>query len=229
MPETQTPQRSIRSFVIRASRMTARQRLAVEQYGDKYLIRLNNTLNDITDCFSPTTKTVLEIGFGMGDSLVRLAQSRPEINFIGIEVHPPGVGACIALAAENQLSNLRVIQHDAIEVLKHHVKDHSLDSVQILFPDPWHKKKHHKRRLIQSDFLSLLAQKIVVSGHLRIATDWAHYAEHIESLLQASNEFVLAESGAHSNHLQSRINETKFEKRGLRLGHRIADFCYRVK
>ena len=172
MTISQSSRRPIRSFVIRASRITQRQRQAISQYWSEYGIDLTDDLKDISACFKRAAPTVLEIGFGMGDSLVNLAASRSDINFIGIEVHPPGVGACVASAAEMGLTNLRVIKSDAIEVLTKHAANQSLAQVQILFPDPWHKKKHHKRRLIQPSLLSLLAKKMVSKGGLRIATDW---------------------------------------------------------
>ncbi|MBV53122.1 MAG: tRNA (guanosine(46)-N7)-methyltransferase TrmB [Coxiellaceae bacterium] len=226
MSISQTLQRPIRSFVIRASRMTNRQRHAIEHHWGDYGIDLTDGLEDVTTCFKNAAPVVLEIGFGMGDSLVKLAQSRPDINFIGVEVHPPGVGACVASASEAGLKNLLVIRDDAIEVLQHHVKNHSLHQVQILFPDPWHKKKHHKRRLIQADLISLLARKIIVDGSLRIATDWMPYAEHIESVFHGSSLFVEHQDCHDDMRVQTRINETKFEMRGKRLGHKIVDFWY---
>lgn len=226
MSISQSSQRPIRSFVIRASRMTNRQRQAIESHWSEYGLDLTEDLKDVTSCFERCAPTVLEIGFGMGNSLVTLAQSRPDINFIGIEVHPPGVGACVASAAEAGLTNLRVIRQDAIEVLERHVADHSLDQVQILFPDPWHKKKHHKRRLIQKELVDLLGQKIVPQGSLRIATDWAPYAEHIESVLSDSEVFVARQDDINELRIETRLGETKFEIRGKRLGHNIVDFWY---
>ncbi len=226
MTISQSSRRPIRSFVIRASRITQRQRQAISQYWSEYGIDLTDDLKDISACFKRAAPTVLEIGFGMGDSLVNLAASRSDINFIGIEVHPPGVGACVASAAEMGLTNLRVIKSDAIEVLTKHAANQSLAQVQILFPDPWHKKKHHKRRLIQPSLLSLLAKKMVSKGGLRIATDWAPYAEHIEQVLGGSTLFKKRAISSLGCDVDPRMSETKFETRGKRLGHTIVDFWY---
>src|SRR5699024_242846 len=169
---------------------------------------------------------VLEIGFGMGHSFVEMAHNEPEINFLGIEVHLPGVGACLALAEEEQVENIRVMCHDAIEVLQNCIADNSLHRVQLFFPDPWHKTKHHKRRIVQPAFVQLLHRKLAPQGVLHMATDWQNYAEHmLEVMKDAEGYRNLSTTGDYVPRPSNRPL-TKFEKRGQRLGHGIWDLQF---
>ncbi|WP_455220096.1 tRNA (guanosine(46)-N7)-methyltransferase TrmB, partial [Kaarinaea lacus] len=165
--------------------------------------------------------TIVEIGFGMGDTLATMAMENPDSNFIGIEVHRPGVGSLLATIEEKGISNIRIFCHDAVEVLEQSIPDQSLDGIHIFFPDPWHKKRHHKRRLIQTAFVNLLATKLKPQGQLHIATDWKNYAEWIEEVMAETPNFSkLAEDNSHQR------PTTKFEKRGLKLGHGVWDMIY---
>ena len=164
---------------------------------------------------------MLEIGFGNGDTLVELAAAAPEINFVGIEVHDPGVGHCLMAAQDAGVSNLRLIVHDAIEVLEHQVPDGSLQRINLYFPDPWPKKKHHKRRLISPSFLDVLATRLKAGGLIHVATDWAHYAEEIEELFSTRTDYEQTEAPSRP--------KTKYEARGVRLGHNVTDLAYSLK
>jgi tRNA (guanine-N7-)-methyltransferase len=218
-------QRPIRSFVIRAGRMTARQSQAHDSLWSQYGIDYKQQQIDFVKAFGRKAPLVVEIGFGMGKSLVEVANNHPELDFLGIEVHPPGVGACMADIADRKLSNVRIIMHDAIEVLSHCIADGAIDQLLILFPDPWPKKKHHKRRLIQTQLINLLKTKIKASGFLQIATDWRPYAEYIDSIMQTQCAFMPVEIPS-SSLLGARLTETKFECRGKGLGHEIWDITY---
>ena len=171
--------RTIRSFVRRQGRLTPGQQRALDELWPLYAIDDGDSLLDLNHLFNRQARKVIEIGFGNGASLAQMAKSEPDTDFLGIEVHRPGVGQLLNLIEENRLSNLKVACTDAVELLKHRIADNSLDRLQLFFPDPWHKKRHHKRRIIQPDFVRLLAKKIKVGGHLHIATDWQHYAEQI--------------------------------------------------
>lgn len=219
--------RSIKSFVKREGRMTPGQKRALELLWPRYGIDLDNNPLLLDSLFERTGPIVLEIGFGMGEAIAKMAADNPTENFLGIEVHRPGVGRLLATANKLHLSNLRVICADAVEVLSNHLPDNCLQRVQIFFPDPWHKKKHHKRRLIQADFLRLLNQKIKPGGKLHIATDWQHYAEHIIEILQGNLNF---ENIAGEKLYVPRPDYrplTRFEQRGQRLGHGVWDIVYR--
>jgi tRNA (guanine-N7-)-methyltransferase len=216
--------RKIRSFVKRESRMSRRQTSAIERLFPIYGIPFNNEFLNFEILFQRQADTVLEIGFGMGDSLVQMASDSPELNYIGIEVHRPGVGSLLASVEENQINNIRVINHDAVEVLQQVIPDQSLDAIQIFFPDPWPKKKHHKRRLIKASFVELLTKKINSNGRLHIATDWKDYAEWIEKIMKNNSTFAkLPENTLHNRSI------TKFEKRGIDLGHGVWDMIYAKK
>ena len=181
---------------------------------------------DFDALFGRTAPVVLEIGFGNGESLLAHALEHPECNFIGIEVHEPGVGHCLLRAADSGIGNLKLIAHDAVEVLKHQVPAASLQRINLYFPDPWPKKRHHKRRILQPAFLELLHSRLMAGGTLHIATDWANYAEHIDELLDASTLFNLDKRREHDGDEPLDRPGTKFEKRGLRKGHRIVDWRY---
>ena len=170
---------------------------------------------------------ILEIGFGMGESTARIAQAQPERDFLAVEVHTPGVGSLLKQIQEAGLNNLRIIQHDAVEVLDHMIADASLDGVHIFFPDPWHKKRHHKRRLIQAEFVERLCRKLKVGAYLHVATDWQEYAEWVLEVLQAEPALMnTAESYAEKPDYRPL---TKFENRGIKLGHGVWDIIFRRK
>jgi tRNA (guanine-N7-)-methyltransferase len=213
--------KTIRSFVVRAGRMTRAQRSAFESSWNEYGLRLADGMLDINDLFGRDSAKVVEIGFGMGGSLLEMAQAQPETDFIGIEVHPPGVGSLINAAQEKQLTNLKVFLADATDVLNECFADGSLDRVQIYFPDPWHKKKHNKRRIIQPKFLQLIRQKLRLGGVVHMATDWQPYAEQMLELIGEAQGFTnLAEDYVPRPDFRPL---TKFERRGEKLGHGVWD------
>ena len=216
--------RRIRSFVIRAGRMTAAQQSGLElHWPEKGLLREGGILN-CEQIFGRAAPTTLEIGFGMGTSLLQMAQAAPEKNFIGIEVHRPGVGKLLHDMVEAGVDNIRIYCDDAIEVLQQCIADESLAAVQIFFPDPWHKKRHHKRRLIQPEFVQLLHAKLQTSGVLHVATDWQDYAEHILAVMQAAPNF--RNTAEDYSPRPDYRPKTKFEQRGERLGHGVWDIIF---
>lgn len=217
------PKRTIRSFVLRQGRLTKGQEHALTHLWPIFGIDYQSGTNIE---FNHSQPTVLEIGFGMGASLVEMAKAAPSKNFIGIEVHKPGVGACLMAIEDNQLSNLKVMCHDAVEVLENMIPDNSLDKVQIFFPDPWHKARHNKRRIIQPEFVNLISQKLKSGGILHLATDWQHYAEHMLEVLSNADAFTNLSS---TNDYVPRPEDrpiTKFEKRGQNLGHGVWDLQF---
>lgn len=218
--------RKIQSFVKREGRLTSGQAKAIEQHWPTMgLMHQDGKLN-IEHTFGRTAPVVLEIGFGMGKSLVEMAKSEPEKNFIGIEVHRPGVGACLAEAAEHGVTNLRVYEHDAVAVLADCINDASLARVQLFFPDPWHKKKHHKRRIVQNEFVQNLRIKLAIGGIFHMATDWESYAQHMLDVMSAAPGFVnLSNDGDYVPRPEHRPL-TKFEQRGHRLGHGVWDLMF---
>jgi tRNA (guanine-N7-)-methyltransferase len=221
--ETPTPRRTIRSFVKRGGRITIAQERALADLWPRYGLEFDGRPLDLGAAFGRDAPRVLEIGFGDGDTLVQLAAQRPERDFLGIEVHPPGVGHCLLAADAAGLTNLRVVQHDAVEVLEQSVPDAAFDEVLVYFADPWPKKRHHKRRLVQPPFLRLLARKMKPGGVLRLATDWEPYAEWMLEALAAVSEF---RNRAPDGRYVPRPPErpvTKFERRGERLGHTARD------
>ena len=266
----------IRSFVLRAGRLTAGQQRALDDLGPQFLVPFQDQPFDWASAFASsnlggsggTRPRILEIGFGMGESTAAIAQLRPEDDFLAIEVHLPGVGALLKRIGELGLTNLRLIRHDAVEVLEHMIAENSLDGIHIYFADPWHKKRHHKRRLIQQPFVELLASRIKPGGYLHLATDWHNYAEQMllvlnrqASLQNTSHARVRIETFTHAdvvadagnNGAHAAKNEftptaedltgdhpgyaerpsyrpiTKFEKRGIRLGHGVWDLIYRKR
>jgi len=217
--------RPIRSFVLRQGRMSNAQTRALETLLPRWGIPYRESLLDLDTAFGRSAPKILEIGFGMGDSTAAIAAAHPQNDYLGIEVHGPGVGSLLNQIEALSLSNLRVIQHDAVEVLKHMIAPASLDGVHIFFPDPWHKKKHHKRRLIQPELVALLCEKLKPGGYLHAATDWQEYAEHILSVLAA--EPKLANSAADYAPKPDYRPLTKFEQRGIKLGHGVWDIVFR--
>lgn len=219
--------RRIRSFVRREGRLTKGQEAAMKECWPTMGIDYQPELLDWQQVFGNDNPVVLEIGFGMGASLVEMAKNAPETNFLGIEVHSPGVGACLASAREAGVTNLRVMCHDAVEVFAHMIPDNSLHTLQLFFPDPWHKKRHHKRRIVQLEFAEMVRQKLIIgSGVFHMATDWENYAEHmIEVMNQAPGFANLATDGDYIPRPDERPL-TKFEQRGHRLGHGVWDIKY---
>lgn len=238
MSETEplAPQpRRIRSFVRREGRMTDGQKTALEQLWPRYGLDAIPSASsgqatqvyDLPAIFGRKAPVILEIGFGNGEHLLARAQSEPQHDFIGVEVHRPGVGRVLHHAEKAGLTNLRAASHDAVELLQHGIADGALHEVVIYFPDPWHKTRHHKRRLIRPEFAALLARKIGHGGRLLLATDWAHYAEQMLEVLNAVPEFEnLAADGRFVPRHATRP-KTRFEARGERLGHDVFDLTYR--
>ena len=223
--EEDLKQRRIRSFVLRQGRLTKGQEKALAEFWPKFGIAYEAKQIDLPSAFGRADSLkILEIGFGMGETTAKIAQGMPESDFLGVEVHTPGVGGLLKLVGEMALSNVRVIQHDVVDVLNHMLPDASLDGVHIFFPDPWHKKRHHKRRLIQAEFVSLLCKKIKPGGYLHVATDWQEYAEWVLEVLQA--EPLLKNTAQDYAEKPSYRPLTKFESRGIKLGHGVWDLVF---
>lgn len=218
-------QRPIRSFVLRQGRLTAAQERAVDTLLPTFGIPYAAAPLDLEAAFGRPAPKILEIGFGMGGATAQIAAANPDKDYLGIEVHTPGVGNLLKLMQEQQLANVRVVQHDAVEVLQQMISDDALDGVHIFFPDPWPKKRHHKRRLLQAEFVALLCRKLKPGGYLHFATDWEEYAQWTLEVLRAEPR------------LQNTANDyaprpeyrplTKFEQRGLNLGHGVWDLIFR--
>lgn len=219
----------IRSFVRRAGRITHGQKSALDRLWSVYGIPDLPRILDPDALFASKGKFILEIGFGNGEALVQMATAQSEDRFLGVEVYTSGIGRLLSAAEQASLSNLRVVNVDAVELLRDRLEASVLDQVCIWFPDPWPKKRHHKRRLIQPDFVSLLATRIKAGGRLLLATDWAPYAEHMLEVMEAHPAFDnLAGTGQYSAKPEERPT-TKFERRGLALGHAVYDLVYRRK
>lgn len=219
------PPRTIRSFVLRAGRMGSGQQRALEELGPRFVLPYAAAPLDLEAAFGRGAPKILEIGFGMGDSTASIAANQPENDYLGVEVHTPGVGALLKRIGAAGLTNLRIVQHDAVEVLENMIPPASLDGVHIYFPDPWHKKRHHKRRLIQPIFVALLATKIKPGGYLHLATDWQDYAEQMLGVLQGEPSLVNTVADYAPRPVYRPL--TKFEQRGLRLGHGVWDLVFR--
>lgn len=221
--------RKIKSYVLRAGRVSNRQQQGLEFWLKEYELALCDSPWDLSQVFPETRGTVVEIGFGMGTSLLTMASSNPQFNYIGIEVHKAGVGSLAADLHDHQIQNVRIVAHDAVEVFQTQFEEDSLAGVQIFFPDPWHKKRHHKRRLIQSEFIALIAQKIKKGGFIHCATDWQEYAEHILTVVSAEPSLYNQQSeGGYAPKPDTRPL-TKFEQRGTRLGHGVWDIIFLKK
>lgn len=222
--------RRIRSFVRRQGRLTQRQEQALEQLWPIMGVDFTPEPINFSELFGRDAPVVLEIGFGMGTSLVAMAKENPEKNFFGIEVHAPGVGACLSDAQEENVTNLRVMCHDAIEVLDLMIPAESLAMVQLFFPDPWHKARHNKRRIVQTEFAQKIKSKLALGGVFHMATDWQPYAEHMLDVMSNTEGYQnLSAEGDYVPRPSSRP-VTKFEKRGQRLGHGVWDLMFeRVK
>jgi tRNA (guanine-N7-)-methyltransferase len=217
-------ERRIRSFVTRAGRLSVAQARAIEELSPRFCVPYKKEKLDFDRCFGRAAPTILEIGFGMGDSTATIAASMPDRNFIGVEVHTPGIGSLLKLIGEQGLENLRIVQHDAVEVLTHMIAPGSLVGVHVFFPDPWHKARHNKRRLIQSPLVSLLASRLAPGGYLHCATDWEEYA--VQMLEVLGGEPALRNSADGYAPRPAYRPVTKFENRGLRLGHGVWDLVF---
>jgi tRNA (guanine-N7-)-methyltransferase len=217
--------RPIRSFVLRQGRVSNAQRRALDELKPRYAIPFQAEFLDLDRAFGRAAPKILEIGFGMGETTARIAAAHPENDYLAIEVHSPGVGSLLKQVDELGLANVRIMQHDAVEVLKRMIPDASLDGVHIFFPDPWPKKRHHKRRLIQAPLVALLCDKLKPGGYFHAATDWQEYAEHILAVLAAESRLVNSVEGYAPRPDYRPL--TKFEQRGLRLGHGVWDLVFR--
>ena len=218
--------RPIRSYVLRAGRMTDSQKRAYAEHWPRRGLEHGGGLLDIDAAFGRAGPRILEVGFGMGASLLDMAKAAPATNFIGVEVHPPGVGKLLHGMGESGVDNIRIYRHDAVEVLRDCIPDNSLDAVHIYFPDPWHKKRHHKRRLIQPSFVALVTSKLKNGGVLHLATDWENYAEHMMEVLSAA-EGLRNTCGERQFAPRPEYRPlTKFEQRGERLGHGVWDLVF---
>ncbi len=218
--------RTVRSFVLRQGRLTRGQEQAIANVWPIFGIERGETKLDMDSLFKRSASVTLEIGFGDGVSLAEMANSAPEKDFIGIEVHRPGVGRLLHLIDEQGLTNVRVMDDDAVEIIKNRIPEQSLDRVQLFFPDPWHKKRHNKRRIVQPEFVSLIASRLKAGGVFHLATDWEPYAEHMAEIMEASTEFASLAGSPYSSKPESRPT-TKFERRGLKLGHGVWDLLYK--
>jgi len=217
--------RPIRSYVLRQGRVTDAQQRAVGELLPRFGISYSREPLDLVRAFGRAAPKILEIGFGMGETTARIAASHPGYDYLGIEVHTPGVGSLLKRAAELGLTNIRVIQHDAVEVVEHMIPPGSLDGAHIFFPDPWPKKRHHKRRLIQPQFVALLASRMKPGAYLHVATDWEDYAQQILEVLSAEQRLVNTADGFAPRPEYRPL--TKFESRGLKLGHSVWDILFR--
>jgi tRNA (guanine-N7-)-methyltransferase len=217
--------RPIRSYVLRQGRLTDAQRRARDELLPRFGVTFAHEPLDLDRVFGRAAPRILEIGFGMGETTARIAADHPENDYLCVEVHTPGVGSLLRRVGELGLINVRVVQHDAVEVVEHMIPPASLDGVHVFFPDPWPKKRHHKRRLIQPPFVRLLASRMKAGAYLHVATDWEDYALQILEVLSA--EPLLTNTAAGFAARPDTRPRTKFEARGLRLGHRVWDLLFR--
>jgi len=216
----------IRSFVLRQGRMTGAQQRGVDDFLPRYGLALENGRIDPAQVFGRSAPLVVEVGFGMGNSLLEQLQSMPDHDFIGIEVHLPGVGKLLCEAGDLNLDNLRVYRDDAVEVLNQCLPDESIDLFQLFFPDPWPKKKHHKRRIVQPPFVETVRKKLKIGGRFHLATDWEAYAEHMRDVMNAAPGYSNTATGGDFVPRPATRPLTKFEKRGEKLGHGVWDLIY---
>ena len=220
------PQRHIRSFVLRAGRTTVAQERALNELWPRYGLEVSAQPLDLAAIFGRSARRCLEIGFGAGEVIGSLAQMNPQTDYLGIEVHRSGVGRLLLQADQAGAGNLRVICQDAVEVLRHHIADESFDEILVFFPDPWHKKRHHKRRLIDAGFALLAASKLRADGILRLATDWQDYAEQMLAVCNGCDALkTLSADHGYVARPDFRL-PTRFERRGQRLGHGVWDLAY---
>ena len=223
----QRSQRTVRSFVLRTGRITMSQKRAFEQHWQRFGLSVDAGHCNAAQVFARQAPLILEIGFGMGESLLNMARQAPENDFIGIEVHTPGVGRLLNNLATAEINNVRIYHHDAIAVLQQCIVDSSLQRVQLFFPDPWPKKKHHKRRIVQTEFLDLVWRKLQPAGIFHLATDWQAYAQHmLDVFALRADKFSNCAGAGHVSPRPDYRPLTKFEQRGRRLGHGVWDLLY---
>lgn len=220
--------RTIKSYVVRGGRLTQSQQKAMDKLWPRFGLERKDGAINAEKVFGNKNSIILEIGFGMGDSLAQMAEEKPNQNFIGVDVHPPGIGTLLRKIEEQKLENVRVFQDDAKLVLDECIPNELLDIVQIFFPDPWHKKRHHKRRLIQAEFIKNLLPKIKLGGMIHLATDWENYAEQMMEVLSGIKELE-NKSGAGNFVSDSPRPATKFQRRGEKLGHGVWDLIFLKK
>ncbi|MDX1795480.1 MAG: tRNA (guanosine(46)-N7)-methyltransferase TrmB [Hydrogenovibrio sp.] len=219
----------IKSFVLRQGRLSQAQQHAIDTQWPLFGLELKPELLDLKATFGREADTIVEIGFGMGTSLAAMAEANPDKNYIGIEVHRPGVGALLKLVAEKGLTNIRVFNDDAVEVLAQRIPKDSLAAVYLFFPDPWHKTKHKKRRILQAPFARTIASHLKKGGHFHMATDWEDYAQHMMNVMSAETDYTnIAGEGQYTPRPEYRPL-TKFEQRGHRLGHGVWDLIFEKK
>jgi tRNA (guanine-N7-)-methyltransferase len=218
--------RTIKSFVLRQGRLTRAQQHALEHYWQDYGIDYAEQLLEFDSLFENHNDVIIEIGFGNGDSLLQQVIEQPEYNFIGIEVHAPGVGHLLHHARQYAIRHLKIIRHDAVEVLKQQIPDNSVRQVQLFFPDPWHKKRHHKRRIVNPAFISLIHRKLKTGGHFHMATDWRDYAEQMLAQMENAEGFMNTAGKGNFSGSKGDRRETRFERRGMKLGHGIRDLIF---
>lgn len=223
--------REVKSFVRRQRKLTESQTHALHAAWPQFGVVMTDQKLNLDDLFHRHAETILEIGFGLGDTILSMAQQNPDKNYLGIEVHEPGVAAVMQGIIENNITNIRVIQHDAVKVIREWMPDRVLSRVHLYFPDPWPKKKHHKRRIVQPDFIDILCDKLVDGGVLHFATDWQHYAEHMMCVLSGNSRLknVIGENQFADNATLQLRNNTKFEKRGVKLGHGVWDLLFQKR
>jgi len=226
-PEASHHHRGIRSFVLREGRMTPAQERAFAEHWSRYGLEPAGVPRDFAAVFGRAAPLVMEIGFGNGEALAWSSEQDPGRDYLGVEVHGPGVGRLLNALGERDAHNVRVYRHDAVEVLRHDLAPGTLDEVRIWFPDPWPKKRHHKRRLIQPEFVALLASRMAAGGLLHLATDWQPYAEHMLEVLEAAPEWQREPAPGGAAARPPWRLETRFERRGLKLGHAVTDLLYR--
>lgn len=223
----QDTHRAIRSFVLRQGRVTAAQQRAIDELLPRYGIPYAPQPLDLDRAFGRSAPRFLEIGFGMGETTAQIAAAHPQNDYLGIEVHSPGVGSLLKRIGELGLTNIRIIQHDAVEVIEHMLAPRSLDGAHIFFPDPWPKKRHHKRRLVQPPFVALLVSRLKAGGYVHLATDWFDYAEQMLAVLSA--EPLLENTADGYSPRPAWRPQTKFESRGVKLGHGVWDIVFRKR
>lgn len=227
MTDTTPPLKNqpLKSYVIRASRLTEAQKKALDNLWDSYVLPFNGAPLDLHQAFSQSAPLIVEIGFGMGDSLLEMAIAAPDQNFLGIEVHRPGVGKLLHGIEAHNVSNLKIVCDDASQVVSTGLSPESIDRLLLYFPDPWHKKRHNKRRLVQHEFVQLVRQRLKIDAEFHMATDWEHYAMHMLEVMEAAAGFQ--NKNGEGCFWQDPIRpETKFERRGLKLGHGVWDLLY---
>lgn len=224
--DTDIIHREIRSFVLRQGKITNGQQNALERLLPQFGVEVGNHVLGLDEVFARSAPKIIEIGFGMGAATWQIAKTNPQNDYLGIEVHLPGVGSLLMSIEEHCVTNLKVIRHDAVEVLKTMIADNSLDGFHIYFPDPWHKKRHHKRRLIQKEFVALLSQKLKIGGYIHLATDWEDYAHWMLNILR--DEPSLQNTSISNDYIPRPDYRplTKFENRGMKLGHGVWDLVF---